>query len=223
MLISPRSVPAALAQSNPQSNSQPDPQLEHPSETTPDSADSQYDRYEVSGATVHVVILTDPSEISVAAADTLEPLSVFAEREGATYALNAGFFDPQNGKTTSYLTVSGQVVGNPEDNERLIGNPDLQEYLPQILNRSEFRVYACQPDSDETVVNESALIRRYAITTHDGAIRSGCRIEHSVGAGPQLLPVDTSEAEAFTAYEAGELIRDAIGSTQPNAPQRRRS
>lgn len=171
--------------------------------------------YNLSQATVHVVYLQSNAAISVAVADDLAPMSRFVQREGGsadTYsAINGGFFDPQNGKTTSHLIVNGEVVGDPADNERLVGNPNLQQYLPQILNRSEFRAYRC----DENVTAREAL--SYDITFHNAAVPEGCEIESAVGAGPQLLPEDTSEREAFTDYENGELIRDAIGSASPNA------
>jgi Phosphodiester glycosidase len=108
--------------------------------------------------------------------------------------------------------VQGQIVGDPADNERLTGNPDLNSFLPQIFNRSEFRAYRC--DSAESLT--------YGITAHDFPAPAHCAIESAVGAGPMLLPADTSFAEAFTDYENGDrtqgkLIRDALGSTQRNA------
>jgi len=176
---------------------------------------AQTTSYELPQATVRVVFFPkDVMNISVAVADDLKPLSAFAAHEiGGTSRsiINGGFFDPQNGRTTSHLVVSGEVAGNPADNERLVGNPDLQQYLPQILNRSEFRAYYCGPERSA----RGSL--RYDITFHDAAVPEGCEIESAVGAGPQLLPEDTSELEAFTAYENGVLVRDAIGSMVPNA------
>lgn len=176
---------------------------------------AQVGSYDLSQATVRVAMFPESTTISVAVADDLEPISAFVDREisgGTTpIVINGGFFDPQNGKTTSHLVVKGEVVGDPADNERLVDNPALQSYLPQILNRSEFRAYRCAPDTSA----RGAL--RYDIVFHDAAIPEGCEIESLVGAGPQLLPEDTSELEAFTAYENGEWVRDAIGSSSPNA------
>ena len=172
---------------------------------------SRVTTYDLPQATVHVVHLPTDTVISVAVADDLAPLSLFVQGESGSAvspsAINGGFFDPQNGKTTSHLIVSGEVVGNPAENERLIGNPDLQQYLPQILNRSEFRAYRCG----------EGTVPSYDITFHDAAVPVGCEIESAIGAGPQLLPEDTSEIEAFTDYENGEPIRDAIGSVSSNA------
>lgn len=156
--------------------------------------------------TAHVVRLS-LTDISVVTADSLQSINTFAEQENAAYTINAGFFDPQNGKTTSHLIVQGQVVGDPTTNERLTENPTLSPYLEQIFNRSEFRAYRCDAED----------VLRYDITFHNQAVPAGCTIESAVGAGPQLLPQDTSEIEAFTDYQDGKLIRDAIGSMQPNA------
>ncbi len=173
---------------------------------------SAHQVYRLSEATVHVVKVSAVSELTVAVADDLAPLAELAQRENALYAINGGFFDPQNGKTTSHLTVQGQVAGDPADNERLTGNPDLTSFLPQIFNRSEFRAYRC--DSSEAL--------NYDITLHNLPSPANCEIESAVGAGPTLLPIDGSFTEAFTDYEnddpnQGQLIRDAIGSVQRNA------
>ena len=122
--------------------------------------------------------------------------------------INGGFFDPNNAKTTSHLVVNGDRVGDPAENEGLTGNPNMQPYLPQIYNRSEFRVYDCPL---------VGMLTPYDITAHDAPIPDGCNLAHAIGAGPQLLPTDTSEREAFTQYENGERIRDALGSVYPNA------
>lgn len=166
-----------------------------------------YQTYDLSQATVHVVTVPAGIPISVAVADELTTVAAFAHRENALAVINGGFFDPQNGKTTSHLTAQGQPVGNPADNARLTGNPTLETYLDQILNRSEFRAYRC----------ESSASLRYAITPHDAPLPDSCELESALGAGPQLLPEDTAITEAFTDYDNGELTRDAIGSVQPNA------
>ncbi len=165
--------------------------------------------YELPKATVHVVSASPADSVSIAIADELMTVEAFAQEiPGAIAVINGGFFDPNNGKTTSHLISQGQVAGDPEENEGLTGNPRLQAFLPQIFNRSEFRVYNC-PLADRS--------SPYDITFHDAPVPEGCKIESAIGAGPQLLPADTSEAEAFTAYENDELVRDAIGSVHPNA------
>ena len=166
-----------------------------------------YKVYRQSTNTVRVVTIPHSSvrTVSVKLAEELQPLTDFAIAHNPIAAINAGYFDPVNGETTSHIVQEGETVADPRTNDRLIDNPDLQPYLSQILNRSEFRRYQCGTDT------------RYDITSHDAPIMRGCRLADSVGGGPQILPESTSEAEAFTAYEDGELIRNAIGETALNA------
>ena len=167
----------------------------------------QYSTQELAQATVHIVTVPPSYAITVAIApdDELETASAIARQYGAVAALNAGFFDPQNGQTTSYLTVGGEVVADPRDNARLMDNPDLAPYREQILNRSEFRRYRCSDG------------QRYGITPHDAPAPAGCTIIDAVGGGPQLLPELTSVREGFVAELDGDRVRDALGETQPNA------
>ncbi|MEN8446509.1 MAG: phosphodiester glycosidase family protein [Cyanobacteria bacterium J06555_13] len=166
-----------------------------------------YRAYDLMQATVHVVTVPLGTPLSVASADELATVEEFAQQENALAVINAGFFDPQNSKTTSHITIDGQLVGNPADNERLVSNPDLQDYLPQILDRSEFRIYQC----------EFSEALPYDIVFHSVEEPQKCTTLSAVGAGPQLLPDNTATVEAFTDYEEGDLVRDAIGSVAPNA------
>jgi hypothetical protein len=144
--------------------------------------------------------------LGVGVAATLMPLADLAAETGAIAAINAGFFDPQNGFTTSYITQAGDLVADPRQNPRLMENPDLAPYLEAILDRSEFRIYTC----NGTV--------QYDITRHSAPVPSGCELESAVGAGPQLLPRMTGYEEGFMADNVqGELVRDALGSQYPNA------
>ena len=188
-------------------------------EVTADLAESNqaeqsisYEQYELENTTVHVVKVRPFAQVSVIAAEELQTVDAFAEELKAAgrtpkAIINAGFFDPNNGQTTSHITINSQSAGDPAENEGLTGNPKLQPYLPQIFNRSEFRIYKCPL---------ARLITPYAIASHDYTL-NGCNITQAIGAGPQLLPENTSEQEAFTRYENGELVRDAIGSVYPNA------
>ncbi|MEM8503000.1 MAG: phosphodiester glycosidase family protein [Cyanobacteria bacterium P01_D01_bin.1] len=155
----------------------------------------------------HVVTQPADTTLSIAVAADLSTVEDFAKQTDANYIINGGFFDPNNGKTTSHLVAQGQIIGDPESNERLIENPALSQYMPQILNRSEFRVYCC-PETDALV---------HDITFRDALPPNGCELKTAIGAGPQLLPDDTSLTEAFVDYDDGAVIRDAVGSLQPNA------
>lgn len=174
-----------------------------------------YGQHTIGDAIAHVVIQPPEATVSIAVANNLMTVEDFAKQTlaeqadaqtAARYIINGGFFDPYNGKTTSHLVHRGQVVSDPARNERLIENPALSQYLPQILNRSEFRVYQCQ-----------AGTLTYDITFHDALPPNGCELDSAIGAGPQLLPIDTAVAEAFVAYEGDTVVRDAVGSFGPNA------
>ncbi len=218
-LAKPARTHLALSKANPsQTTLTSDNSLEN-SSVSPSQPFTHYQAYDLPQATVHVVSVEAGGVVAIATASNLATVTDFAQQNNAIAVINGGFFDPQNGKTTSHLISQGESVGNPDDNERLTGNPNLQAYLPQILNRSEFRIYRCQ-GLDPGLDQGSAQIR-YAIAPHDAASPSGCETETALGAGPQLLPQDTAFIEAFTGYENGNengtLIRDALGSLQPNA------
>lgn len=168
-----------------------------------------YETIALPNATVHVVTIADPVRypVRVAVVDELARVEQIAaqvcEGEGCVAAaINAGFFDPNNGLTTSYVVQDGALVADPNQNERLVGNPDLASYMDRILNRSEFRRYDCGGTPS------------YAITMHSDPVPAGCVLVDAVGAGPQLLPQDTSVDEGFVDRATG---RDALGSQSANA------
>ncbi|PSN06423.1 hypothetical protein C7293_30950 [filamentous cyanobacterium CCT1] len=168
-----------------------------------------YETVRLHAATVHVVTIPDPVNypLRVAVVDLLARVDAIAaqvcEGDGCVAAaINAGFFDPSNGLTTSHVVKDGVLVADPSQNERLVGNPDLASYMDRILNRSEFRRYDC--DSTPS----------YDITFHSAPVPAGCDLVDAVGAGPQLLPQDTSVEEGFVDSAAG---RDALGSQSANA------
>ncbi len=179
--------------------------------TTP-SRTYGHETHTVGGAIAHVVTQPPDTKLSIAVAEELATVDTFAKQANANCIINGGFFDPNNGKTTSYLISQGQTIGDPADNERLTGNPSLRQYMAQIFNRSELRVYRCHGSGASTL--DTPI---YDITFRNASPPDGCEVDIALGAGPQLLPVDTSETEGFTDYDDGTLIRDAIGSLQPNA------
>lgn len=108
-----------------------------------------YEAVTLPAATIHVVTIPDPVAypVRVGVTKELTPVDAMAAQmcdgAGCVAVLNAGFFDPNNGLTTSPVVVNGELLADPTENERLIGNPDLAPYMDQILNRSEFRRYDC--------------------------------------------------------------------------------
>ncbi len=174
------------------------------SASSPVSQVIQYESRLLPHSVIHIVKipLQDRFEVMPVLSKDTETIEQFVQREGAIAAINGGFFDPQNQRSTSYIVLKGQVIADPQENDRLIKNPTLKPYLNQILNRSEFRRYLC----DQTIQYEFAL--------HRDPIPSKCRLESSLGGGPRLLPKLTDEQEAFTDRQNG---RDPIGVNQRNA------
>lgn len=163
-----------------------------------------YKTYALPHSMVHVLTIPVGSGYMVTpiVAQTLASVEDLAQRPGTIAVINGGFFDPQNAKSTSYVVTQGRQTADPQQNERLINNPDLAAYMDKILNRSEFRQYRC-----------GALIT-YDITLHQSPVPPGCELINALGAGPQLLPQSTAVAEGFIDNANG---RDALGSQSPNA------
>jgi hypothetical protein len=156
------------------------------------------------GAALSIVTIPagSPYLVRASLAPTVSSVKDFAAEGQAIAAINAGFFDPNNAKTTSYVFMTRQLVGDPTQNERLTENPKLQPYLKQIFNRSEFRRYQC-----------SGTVR-YAIARRQDDRPQGCQLIDAVGGGPRLLPELTAIEEAFLDLQNH---RDAIGINQRNA------
>jgi Phosphodiester glycosidase len=152
-------------------------------------------------AKLHVITVPAGTGIvEVAISDRLQTISTFNDNSFAI--LNAGFFDPNNQKSTSHATINGKVVADPKANEGLTQNPKLKPYLAAIFNRSEFRRYDCKGNV------------RYEIARHSAPIPADCKPMDAIGGGPQLLPKLTAQEEAFFDPSTG---RDPIGLLQPNA------
>jgi len=169
----------------------------------------QYRTNKLDRSVVHV--LTIPTAylqrqpVVPAIATPAATLDTFAQQQGAVAVINAGFFDPETGKTASYVVVNGKQVADPRQNDRLMQNPDLAPYLDKILNRSELRHYRC---GTQTV---------YAIARHRDPVAANCQLVDALGAGPRLLPTIAAEPEGFLATAQGAVIRDPLGIDRRNA------
>lgn len=112
--------------------------------------------------------------------------------------INAGFFDPKNQKTISYVVNDTQTIEDPIFNENVMANPVLRRNLQKILNRTEFRVLDC----------DSKL--KYEIAQHNSRVDFLCSVKTSAQGGPQLLPNLRLEEEFFIVKdEEGNVIRES--------------
>lgn len=117
---------------------------------------------------------------------------------GSLFTINAGFFDPKNQKTISYIVNDYQTVEDPIFNSDLMLNPVLRKNMKAILDRTEFRILDC----------DSKL--KYEIASHSSKVDFLCSIKHSAQGGPQLLPNLRLEEEFFIVKDAeGNIIRES--------------
>ena len=112
--------------------------------------------------------------------------------------VNAGFFDPKNEKTISYIVNDSQTIEDPLFNENINLNPVLRQNLQKILRRTEFRVLDC----------DSKL--KYEIAPHNAKTDFMCSVVTSAQGGPQLLPKLRLEEEFFIVKDnEGNIIRES--------------
>lgn len=113
--------------------------------------------------------------------------------------VNAGFFDPKNEKTMSYIVMDKQTIEDPLFNDNLMHNPVLRKNLDKIINRTEFRVIQCDDDNSW----------RYEITPHKSPVDFACHIENSAQGGPLVYPELKLEEEFFVVKKDGKVIRES--------------
>jgi Phosphodiester glycosidase len=164
-------------------------------------------------ATIYSLVIPAMFVVTPVVLATTATVDEFARQEKAVAVINAGFFDPSNQLSTSYVTIQGKLVADPRQNDRLMQNPQLTPYLPQILARSEFRRYQCSQTGQRSQTGQPKR-NRYDIVPHAAPIPAGCQLVDALGAGPQLLPAMTGAAEGFWSRSPG---RDPLGYEQPNA------
>ena len=123
---------------------------------------------------------------------------VFAQTD-AELVINAGYFDPNNHKTSSYVVIDGQTILDPTTNKDLMTNKEVAPHLKTILNRTEFRVLDCGGET------------KYDIAAHNTRPHFRCKIVHSIQAGPMIYPDLKLSRENFVAKDKdGKLTRDSI-------------
>ncbi len=121
------------------------------------------------------------------------------EKTDAELVINAGYFDPNNHKTSSYVVIDGQTILDPTTNKDLMTNKEVAPHLKTILNRTEFRVLDCGGET------------KYDIAAHNTRPHFRCKIVHSIQAGPMIYPDLKLSREYFVAKDKdGKVTRDSI-------------
>lgn len=120
--------------------------------------------------------------------------------------INAGFFDPNNQKTISYIVRDRNTVADPLFNESLMMNPVLRQNIDKIVNRTEFRVVECDGKYN------------YEIVPHKTPIDFTCSIVTSAQGGPMILPELKLEEEFFIVKNSeGKIIRESASVLEKTA------
>jgi exopolysaccharide biosynthesis protein len=120
--------------------------------------------------------------------------------------INAGFFDPKNQKTISYIVTDRIISADPLFNENLMMNPILRQNLDKIVNRSEFRVIDCDGKY------------HYEIVPHKTPVDFSCSVETSAQGGPMILPELKLEEEFFIVKDTnGKITRESASVLEKTA------
>ena len=120
------------------------------------------------------------------------------QRTKSKLTINAGYFDPANQKSMSYIVTDRVTMEDPQFNESILYNPVLRRNLDKILNRTEFRILEC--DRGEY---------RYEIVPHKSSVDFGCAIVTSAQGGPLVYPQLRLEEEFFVVKKDGEVVRES--------------
>lgn len=116
----------------------------------------------------------------------------------AKLTVNAGFFDPKNSQTISYIVTDRMTSADPIFNKNLLANPFFRKNMSKILNRSEFRLLQCGNKF------------HYEIAPHNAGVEFGCTIITSAQGGPLVYPELKLEEEGFIVKdEQGNVTRES--------------
>lgn len=137
-------------------------------------------------------------QIKFVSSETLITNKEAHTKSGARLTVNAGFFDPKNSQTISYIINDRVTIEDPRFNPSLTNSSFFRKNMSKILNRSEFRIMQCGNNF------------QYAITEHNAKVPFECSIVTSAQGGPLILPKLQLEEEAFIVKDSeGKVIRES--------------
>ena len=120
------------------------------------------------------------------------------QRTKSKLTVNAGYFDPKNEKSISYIVTDRNTAEDPLLNQSLFENPILRRNVDKILNRTEFRIVECSDGK-----------RHYEIVPHKSSVDFGCNIITSAQGGPLIYPQLRLEEEFFVVKKDGFVVRES--------------
>lgn len=113
--------------------------------------------------------------------------------------VNGGFFDVNNAKTVSYVTIDNKLVGDVAEHNTLIEDLKKQDRLEKVLSRAEFRI----------LENKNHKLK-FDIAYHNDPTPKNWTIKHSLQAGPLLYPCMDLIKEGFVQYEDDFVKMQAV-------------
>lgn len=137
-------------------------------------------------------------QIKFISSDSLITNKEAHQRAKAKLTVNAGYFDPKNGKSISYIVTDRNTTDDPLLNESLLSNPVLRRNISKIVDRTEFRVVECSDGK-----------RHYEIVPHKSSVDFGCNIITSAQGGPLIYPQLRLEEEFFVVKKDGVVVRES--------------
>ncbi|MCR5266810.1 MAG: phosphodiester glycosidase family protein [Cyanobacteria bacterium RUI128] len=151
--------------------------------------------YDYADGIYHIVIPAG-KKIEFVSTEKLTTNAEVHKQTGATLTVNAGFFDPKNQKTISFVYNDGLLLESPIENENLVFNETIMENWDKVGNRTEFRI------------TEHNGVLNYDIVPHNAPYQG--KLIASAQAGPMLLPDLRLEEEFFVVRnEEGRVTRES--------------
>ncbi len=154
----------------------------------------------LNGGIYHIVLKGEKikKKIKFVTSDDLITNKEAHTRSKATLTVNAGFFDPKNSQTISYIVTDRVTSADPMFNQSLLMNPFFRQNMNKVLNRSEFRIMQCGNKF------------KYDIVSHKASVPFGCLLITSAQGGPLILPELHLEEEGFIVKNSqGEVVRES--------------
>lgn len=152
-------------------------------------------KYDYQDGIYHIIIPSD-KKIEFISKEKLTTNADVHKETNATLTVNAGFFDPKNQKTISFVYNDGLLLESPIENENLVFNETIMDNWDKVGNRTEFRITS----------KDGKLI--YDIVPHNEPYNG--RLISSAQAGPMLLPNLRLEEEFFIVKnENGRVVRES--------------